>query len=438
MTPELKKRIIARIQELHEKFQYGRKRIRKIIIEEFNINISEKFVRYYLKKSNNQSVNKKPTFQERAMLKDRQKEYDPYATKEDLIEDLRRVQNMFPAKYITENLYWLEGKYSFSTYCTIFGNYEEFRRQALLQPLRGQHAHQRNIAKHASLDTYRKFFTEEVTPYVGCYEKPENYAKRLKTIIVGSDFHDVKSDPFVLAVFIDTCQRIQPDVIVLNGDVFDLYEFSRFDIDPRLVDIVGRFNFVKEQIFAKLRKACPDSQIDFILGNHEWRLLKLLADKTPHLKVLLADVVGLTLEDIFGVHKYQINLVCKWDLAAFMIQDVRLEIKNNYKVYYGAYVVAHMRNDKYGLSGTSGHTHIPKQETFWNIHGKHSWVVSGCICKTPEEYRDGPDVFKNGFVITIVDVLTKQVQQQLIEIPGDFVAVAGKIYTRAEALAGGE
>lgn len=425
MTPEIKKFI----EELTAE-GLGRPEIRKRIQKEFGVILSDRQVRKAQGKNPDASrENDKKSFSESALMAENAKKYDPNATEEEMLGDLRRVQEMFPGRHITQNHYWLKGLYSFSTYTAKFGNFEEFRRQARLQVSRGQHKMQREIAKHASLDVYREFYNEEILPYIGCYERDDN-GKTIKVMVVGSDFHDIEADPFVLALFIDTCRRLQPDIIILNGDVFDLYEFSRFDIDPRRANVAERFKFVREMIFAKLREVCPNAQIDFVLGNHEWRFLKLFADRTSYLKVVLSEVMGLTLEDVFGVHEYEINLICKWDLAAFMQRDMTQQVKENYKIYYGAFVAAHLQNYKFGVSGTSGHTHKPSTDHFWNIHGKHTWVVTPCIAKTPVEYREGPDIFMNGFNIVFVDTVTKQVQQELIIIPGDFAAIAGKLYTR--------
>ena len=268
-------------------------------------------------------------------------------------------------------------------------------------------------------------------PYLGQYPRVGKSAS-VRTILAGSDFHDKEADPFVLSVFIDTAARIQPDVILLNGDVFDCYEFSRFDIDPRQVDIKGRFDFVHKEIFKPLREACPDSQIDFLLGNHEWRMLKHLADRTPYLKVVLADCMGLTLEDVFRVKEYEINLHCKWDLGAFTQRDVNKQLRDNFIVYWNAFVGAHIRDYGFGLSGTSGHTHHPDTTTKWNLAaGKTTWVTTGCVARTDPEYVEGPSTQVNGFGLFHIVPRTKEVISENILVPGDTAAVAGKYYHRA-------
>lgn len=373
---------------------------------------------------------RKMSHAEHAVMSERNKKFDPDATADDCIEDLRNLQGAFPEKAITRNFYRINGTYSDATWNQFFGTFHEYRRAAGLELSRNQHSLERKIAKHASLDVYRKFYTEEVLPYHEKFDR-DSGGGRFKTILVGSDFHDEKVDPFVLATFIDVAVRVQPDIIVLNGDVFDLYEFSRFSIDPRQVIIQERFSFVKTHIFGALRRWCPKSQIDLVVGNHEWRLLKLLADKTPAVRVVLADVMGLTLSDVFGLDEFEINLIAKLDLAAFTEPDIKDELRENYKVHYDAFVTSHFKDIGIGLTGTSGHTHHPHQDTFTNhAMGKCSWTQTGSMCETREEYVDGRDKWTNSFALFHIDTLKKTVAPEHFIIPKDHCVIHGKRYVR--------
>lgn len=368
---------------------------------------------------------------EKAILSEKEKKFDPNASEEDCVSNLRKLQEKFPLKYITRNFYRINGKYSDSTWSQFFGTFHEFRRQAGLELSRNQHLLEKKIAKHASLDIYRKFYEEEVLPYHQKFDFRHAHKGRFKKILVGSDFHDIDVDRFCLSVFIDTALRTQPDVICLNGDIFDLYEFSRYTIDPRKVSIKERFDFVKREIFAPLRKACPKAQIDLIIGNHEMRLLKLMADKTPALRILLSDVMGLSLSDVFGLEEFSINLVSKLDLSAFNSSEMNDEIRQNYQVYYDLFIACHFKDTQFGLSGTSGHTHRPEQITFANIPmGKLTWTQTGCMAKTDAEYIEGFNTAQNSFLMVMVDRTKKQVCHQHVIIPFDSVIIEGKLYLR--------
>jgi hypothetical protein len=366
---------------------------------------------------------------ELGLMSERLKKFDTSATADNCILDLRRLQEIHPDKSITRNFYRVHGKYSDATWQQHFGTFHEFRRQAGLELSRDQHSLERQIAKHASLDVYRSFYEEEVLPYHLKFEK--NTTGRFKTILVGSDFHDLEVDPFMMSVFIDTAKRLQPDHIVLNGDVFDNPEFSKYDLDPRDFDILKRFNYVKKHIFGALRRVAPEAQIDLIAGNHEARILKILAAKTPAMKVLLSDVMGLTLSDVFGLDEFEINLVCKLDLAAFSQPDINSEVKENFKVFYDTFVCSHYRSMKFGLSGTSGHTHHPHQSTFCNIpRGKLLWTTTGCMAHTRMGYTEGMDDAQQSFLIGHIDTHKKNIAQEHLVVGGDQIVVHGKRYLR--------
>src|SRR5574340_1096798 len=194
---------------------------------------------------------------EETLLSEEPKKYDPNATTEDLIADLRRVQEQKPDTYITRKVYRKHGSYSDSSWDSKFGTFHEFRRQARLELSRGQQTLEKQIAKHASLDTRRGFMEVEVLPWNGKYER--DFSGRWQTMIVASDFHDKDTDPFALEVFLETCKRVAPSIVCLAGDVLESYEFSRFDKDPRNWDAAGRLAFMRDQILGPIRQAAPSA-----------------------------------------------------------------------------------------------------------------------------------------------------------------------------------
>jgi len=370
----------------------------------------------------------------RALLSERSKKFNCNASKEDCIEDIRRVyQDAFPSD-ITRNYYREHGLFSDSTWNQYFGTFQEFRRQAGLELTRHQHKLEREIAKQASHDHYRNYYVNEVLPFYKKYEK-KNKPGHLKRIKIASDIHDEECDEFALSVFIAECKRTQPDIIVLNGDIFDLYEFSRFEKDPRQLKIKERFTFVHERIFGSLRAVCPDAQIDFIVGNHELRILKLLADATPNLKVLLSDVVGLKFSDFFGIDKYQINFVSKMDLSVYTKQDAKNQLKNNYQIYYDCYVVAHEPDNRLfnSMSGTNGHHHQVQVLSNANLNqGSTTWVQTPCLHVKDAEYLKNLSGWNMGFLDVVINLKTKQVIQTPVQVHEEWAAIDGVYYERQD------
>jgi predicted phosphodiesterase len=366
---------------------------------------------------------------ERALMAERSKKYLPETSAEDMIQDLRRVQALDPARHITRNYYREHGKYSDQTWSTRFGTFQEFRRESGLELHRGGQRIEKATAIQASRDRYRGFFEVEIMPYVGKYDR--QHKPGMKTVLVASDFHDKEVDRFALAVFLDTARRVQPDVIVLAGDVFDMYEFSRFDKDPRLTNLRERFDFVREEIFRPLREAAPKAQIDFIIGNHDVRILRHMADRSPYLAPLL-DLMGVSLAQVFGLDKFQINLVAKGDFSAYQPREHREEISKNYKKYWNTLVVGHEPAD-YGMCSIAGHTHKPKFENKVNeLVGGYFNLTLGCMARVDVDYIHGLNNYQNGFALIHIDPDRCEAVPEMVIFTDHYAMVGGMLYSRSK------
>ncbi len=348
-------------------------------------------------------------------------------TAEDCIADLRKIATANPEKVISRNYYRVHGTYAESVWGASFGTFHEFKRQAGIVLSRQQHQLEKHIAKHAST-THYKAMSEERKQYA------ENYIRsntnRHKIVIVASDLHDKECDEFYLRVFIDTCDRIKPDVIVFGGDVFDLAEFGKYDVDPREWDVVGRIKFVHEQIFKPIREVCPEAQIDFIEGNHEARLLKHLCDSTPAMKVLLSDLHNMGIPELLGLDKFQINYIAKGDLHTYRTTDTTKEVRKNYKIYYNSFMVHHFpEGNKLGMPGINGHHHSFHMTSHYNeSFGSYQWLQIGSGHARDATYCNG-EKWSMGFAIVHVDTETKSTLFEPVVV-SDRAVVGGMYYFR--------
>jgi hypothetical protein len=255
-------------------------------------------------------------------------------------------------------------------------------------------------------------------------------SNRFKTILACSDLHDIEIDPFFLRVLIDTAERVQPDVISLVGDIFDLPEFGKYSVDPREWDVVGRIRFAHEYILKPLREACPNAQIDFIEGNHEARLLRQLADATPALRAVLADLHEFTVGKLLGLEQFEINYVAKADLAVWTKRDFDKELANNYKVYWDTVLCHHFPHARnMGLPGVNGHHH---RHEVWGmfspIFGPYEWHQMGAGHTRSASYCEGEN-WHNGFTMINVDTQTKATNFDYVAVT-DFAVSGGKWYHR--------
>lgn len=349
-------------------------------------------------------------------------------SKEETLADLRAMAEANPEQVISRNYYRVHGKYSESAWSRFWGTFHEFKRQAGIVLSRQQHNLEKHIAKHASVDHYRALNSERRS-YGNKYDKPKN--GRFKQVVVLGDLHDKNVDPFFMEVLLETLKRIKPDIIVLNGDIFDLAEFSRYTVDPRDWDVVGRIKYSHDNIIKPIREACPDSQIDFIEGNHEYRLLKHLADATPALRAVLSDLHGFTVSSLLGLDKFKINYIAKGDLATYTLADTHKQITKNYKIYYDSFIVCHDNSAKsLGYPGINGHNHKTVVDSMYNEHfGAYNWIQHGCGHKLDAEYCHSK--WQQGFVIATCDTLKRKTVFDIVTFAEDFAVVGGVYYDRS-------
>lgn len=202
-------------------------------------------------------------------------------------------------------------------------------------------------------------------------------------IAVASDVHVPFQDKDAVKAFILYCKEVQPTVIIINGDLVDMYMLSRFAKGE------GR-NPMEEisearDILAKLRSVCPSSLIYYVIGNHEQRLEKTILAKAPELASLIEDVFSIfKLEDIgvigCGSVTFNDNLVFK--------HGTLLGNKS------GLSAIKEMENAY--LSGATGHTHRLAKYIARKAGRKFIWLETGCLCSMEPEYMLNPN-WQQGF-----------------------------------------
>lgn len=102
--------------------------------------------------------------------------------------------------------------------------------------------------------------------------------------IVFNDIHKPFHDPVALQLVLDVANQEQVDEIVINGDLVDFYNISRYTPTTLQVrtSLEDEMNAVRD--FLKgLRDKFHGIKIMYILGNHSQRLDKYIVEKCPEL-----------------------------------------------------------------------------------------------------------------------------------------------------------
>lgn len=352
------------------------------------------------------------------------------ATKRECIAELRRIAELDPTKIITRNQFRNQSPFAESAWNAHFGTFQEFKRQAKITLSRHAHRLEMNIAKHASVDVLRAANGDK-DGWEGAYLRPSD--KRWQSALVASDLHDLHCDPFFRRVFLDTARRLQPEKVVLNGDVFDMPEFSKHFQDPREFRLLERIQWV-HAFLAELRRAAPDAELVLVEGNHEFRLLRHLSEQTPAMQVVLADLLGLTVPKLLGLEQFEVNFVARADLTAWTEKDIKSQLRKNYVVCWDALLFGHFPEMRQmGYPGASGHHH---KHIVWPAYsptfGPWEWHQTGCGHQREASYCNG-EKWGNGFLIAHCDTRTRRSQFEYADLSHSGAFVGGKFYERGEA-----
>lgn len=203
-------------------------------------------------------------------------------------------------------------------------------------------------------------------------------------ILIASDIHIPFQDALAVKQFINYCAKKQPEVIVLNGDVLDMFMLSRFTKGE------GR-NPLEEitecrQLLESLRAVCPNALIYYVIGNHETRLERYVLNKAPELASLVEDVFT-----ILKVQDFKIR-----GCASLTIND-NLVLKHGTLLGNKSGLSAIKEMEASYMSGCTGHTHRLCKYIARKSGRKFFWIETGCLCDLNPEYMVNPN-WQQGFV----------------------------------------
>jgi predicted phosphodiesterase len=205
-------------------------------------------------------------------------------------------------------------------------------------------------------------------------------------------FHDEAA----LQVVLKAVKRLQPQLVVLLGDMLDLAEFSRFDQEPGFA-LTTQASIDRLHLFlAELRANAPDAEIRYLEGNHDRRLQKSIVNNAkaafgirraadpPDAWPVLSVPFLLRLDDLgveyvggypAGITWINENLACvhgskvrsAGSTAAAVIDDERVSV-----------IFGHIHRIEF--QSKTRRVYAPDAPS--NIAAKHSFAASpGCLCR---------------------------------------------------------
>jgi predicted phosphodiesterase len=214
-------------------------------------------------------------------------------------------------------------------------------------------------------------------------------------IFIASDCHYHPGEPSVAhKAFVKLIKQHKPDIICLNGDVFDGATISRY---PKAAWDAVRPPTVKEELEAvadrlhEIESVAGNALKVWTIGNHDLRYEARLCQAAPEYE----GVQGFALRDHFP----------GWQHCLSMMVNDTLMVKHR---YHNGIHATYNNTVKAGLHIATGHLHR-LQATIWSDYrGSRFGIDSGTLAEVDGEHmsygEDNPKNHASGFVVlTFVD-----------------------------------
>jgi hypothetical protein len=199
------------------------------------------------------------------------------------------------------------------------------------------------------------------------------------TTVIGNDFHFPFEDKKAVKCFNSLISLIQPNNVILNGDLLDNYNISRFDRNPnRKENLQYELDKVVE-FLTKLRDK-HQGKIVYLFGNHESRMERYLHSQAKELSSLRC----LELPQLLELDKLDIE---------WRPYGEPYHLNKNTLITHGTTVRAKAgysgsaESLKHGnFNGVSGHVHRLGINYYKTYRGNSFWIENGCLCKLDQDY----------------------------------------------------
>lgn len=173
--------------------------------------------------------------------------------------------------------------------------------------------------------------------------------------------------------------------------MIDFYGLSRFSKDAKRAlrtqeDLDGLYN-----LLLKIRQYLPDTEIIYLEGNHEFRLMKYKWTQCPEMAYLRA----LTLPQLLKLNELNIKFIpytkyWKYKKIYFVHGDVISKHSGQ---------TAKNMLDKWGVNIICGHSHRTGKHNHTTLNGNQGAWESGCLCDTNPEYIKGKANWQQGISV---------------------------------------
>ena len=229
-------------------------------------------------------------------------------------------------------------------------------------------------------------------------EAPEHVQLGEGKYLVLSDIHIPFQDDMALACALEFGVSNGATHIVLNGDLLDMYDVSRFLKEAKRPRISEELEMTRN-FFAYLRELFPTQAIFYKFGNHCERMRHYVLRNARE----MSDIEDISLENLLRLEHFRIIPV-----GREMIKLGKLVILHGHEMDSGAFSPVNPAKGMFTKAKASaiiGHHHTTSQHSESNLHGEEiSTWSTGCLCELTPEYRPyGYTKWNHGFAFVVVE-----------------------------------
>ena len=228
-------------------------------------------------------------------------------------------------------------------------------------------------------------------PVVECELKPYTVGKQYKKAFNISDVHSRFHDRKALEIAINNGAKNGCDICIINGDLLDFYQVSRFDKNPNILQYFYSEREWVQDFLLLLQKTF--GKVVFKKGNHDIRRELLLQRKAMD----VPEIQGLeSISDYVFFDNSTVEIVEDYNIIEFG----RLNFIHGHEYQGGGGIhVAYNRMNKAMDNVISAHSHVTQNSMKKSLSGKFygSWTV-GCLCSLSPRYNPQNN-WNHGFAI---------------------------------------
>lgn len=211
-----------------------------------------------------------------------------------------------------------------------------------------------------------------------------------EVVVSLSDIHVPYQDKPLVNSAIRLIKKLQPHRVVLNGDINDFFQLSRFNSGLERLDLLQDEIDEANALRARIRKAAPNAEIIETEGNHDSRLITYVAVNARALTSLRA---------------IKPHALLAWDeLEIKGVPGCGFRIRENFLIKHGSIIrsetgySAKAELTAAGVSGLSGHTHRVGRYSRAGYITKE-WNEQGCLCSLEPDYIVGAPNWEHGLAV---------------------------------------